>query len=56
MTWEEIDRKYEKEKNYVPLLERDPKFEKNWATLLRSTEKLLWLFTVSSGRKPVKHS
>ena len=55
MTWEEMDRKYAKEKGRVPLREREPKFEKNWGSLLRSTEKLVWLFTVYNGKKPVKH-
>jgi len=51
MTWEEIGKKYDKEKNCIPLLERDPKLEKNWGQLIRSTEKLIWLFAMSDSGK-----
>lgn len=51
MTWEEIGKKYDKEKNCIPLLERDPKLKKNWGHLIRSTEKLVWLFAMSNGGK-----
>jgi hypothetical protein len=58
MTWEEMGRKYDKEKNCMPLFEREPKLEKKWGRLIRSTEKLIWLFAMSdSGKvKPVKNS
>jgi hypothetical protein len=52
MTWEEIGRKYDKEKNCVPLIERSPGLEKSWGRLIRSTDKLIWLFAMSNGGKP----
>jgi len=52
MTWEEIGKKYDTEKRRIPLFERDPKLEKDWGSLVRSTEKLVWLFAMSSGCKP----
>ena len=51
MTWEEISKKYDKEKSRIPLLEREPKLEKNWGQLVRSTDKLIWLFAMSTGGK-----
>ena len=52
MTWEEISKKYDKEKIRIPLLEREPKLEKNWGQLVRSTDKLVWLFSISNGSRP----
>ena len=49
MTWEEISRKYDKEKIRIPLFEREPKLEKDWGQLVRSTDKLVWLFEISTG-------
>ncbi len=51
MTWEEIGKKYDKEKKQVTLLEREPKLEKSWGQLVRSTDKLIWLFSLSNGGK-----
>ena len=51
MTWEEIGKKYDSEKKRIPLLEREPKLEKRWGPLVRSTDKLVWLFAMSSGGK-----
>jgi len=51
MTWEEISKKYDKEKKRIPLLEREPKLEKSWGELVRSTDKLVWLFEISNGGK-----
>jgi len=51
MTWEEIGKKYDKEKVRVALFEREPKLEKNWGQLVRSTDKLIWLFSLSNGGK-----
>ena len=58
MTWEEIGKKYDNEKKPVTLFERAPKLEKNWGKLVRSTDKLVWLFAMSSGgkQKLVKNS
>lgn len=51
MTWDEINKKYAKEKLSIPLLEREPKLEKNWGQLVRSTDKLIWLFAISNAGK-----
>ncbi|MFA6433522.1 MAG: hypothetical protein WCW52_02380 [Elusimicrobiales bacterium] len=57
MTWEELNKKYDREKRPIPLFEREPELEKNWGVLVRSTDKLLWLFALSGGcgRKTVKN-
>jgi len=44
MTWEEITKKYDKETGKRQLLEKTPKLEQGWSNLLRSTDKLVWLF------------
>ncbi|HBB65736.1 MAG: hypothetical protein A2X28_05940 [Elusimicrobia bacterium GWA2_56_46] len=51
MTWEEIDKKYDKEKRSIPLFERAPALETDWGRLVRSTDKLVWLFAMSGGGK-----
>ncbi len=51
MNWEEIGKKYDKEKTDFQLLERAPKLEKNWGRIMRSTDKLVWLFMMSNGGK-----
>lgn len=51
MTWEEISKKYDKEKTNFQLLERAPKLEKGWGRIMRSTDKLVWLFMMSNGVK-----
>lgn len=51
MTWEEISKKYDKEKSRIPLFEREPKLEKDWGHLVRSTDKLVWLFAMSGGAR-----
>lgn len=51
MTWEEINKKYDKEKADFQLLERAPKLEKGWGRIMRSTDKLVWLFMMSNGPK-----
>lgn len=56
MTWEEIGKKYDKEKNLIPLLEREPKLKKNWGRLVRSTDKLVWLFALSNPETSVEFS
>lgn len=47
MNWEEITKKYEQEKRGVKAEERRPKLEKNWDNLIKSTDKLVWLFSFS---------
>jgi hypothetical protein len=51
MTWEEISKKYDKEKTHFQLLEQAPKLEKGWGRIMRSTDKLVWLFMMSNGGK-----
>ena len=49
MTWEELTKKYEQEKRCIKAEERRPKLEKNWDNLIKSTDKLVWLFSYSNG-------
>jgi hypothetical protein len=51
MTWEEISKKYEQEKRRRPD-ERRVRLRKDWDDLVRSTDKLVWLFSVSQGARP----
>lgn len=51
MTWEEIGKKYEQDVKTEKPEKRVPKLEKNWDNLLKSTDKLVWLFSLSSGAK-----
>lgn len=51
MTWDEISKKYDKEKTNFQILERTPKLEKGWGRIMRSTDKLVWLFMMSNGVK-----
>ncbi len=54
MTWEEIDRKYEQNARLAKD-KKEPKLEKDWDQLVRSTDKLVWLFTLSgNGRQQPK--
>jgi len=52
MTWEELDKKYEQDARTEKPDKRLPKLEKNWDNLLKSTDKLVWLFSLSNGAKP----
>lgn len=54
MTWEEIDRKYEQNVKTVKTEKKIPKLEKNWDNLMKSTDKLVWLFSLSNGRAQLK--
>jgi len=49
MTWEEIDKKYEQEAKTEKPARRAPRLEKNWDNLMKSTDKLVWLFSLSNG-------
>lgn len=51
MTWEEITKKYELEKSGLRTCERRPKLGKKWDNLVKSTDKLVWLFTMSNGSR-----
>jgi len=52
MTWEEIGKKYEQAARAEKPEKRLPKLEKNWDSLLKSTDKLVWLFSLSNGARP----
>lgn len=52
MTWEEIGKKYEQDAKAVRTEKRLPKLEKNWDSLMKSTDKLVWLFSLSGGARP----
>lgn len=54
MTWEEIGRKYEQDSKAEKPEKRLPKLEKNWDNLLKSTDKLVWLFSLSNSRPQYK--
>lgn len=54
MTWEEMGRKYEQDAKTEKPEKRLPKLEKNWDDLLKSTDKLIWLFSLSSNRPQPK--
>lgn len=51
MTWEEIGRKYEQDVK-LAREKKGPKLAKDWDKLVKSTDKLVWLFTLSSGGRP----
>lgn len=51
MTWEEIGKKYERDTK-LAREKREPKLAKNWDTLVKSTDKLVWLFALSNGGRP----
>ena len=52
MTWEEITKEYEKDTKVEKPGKKLPKLEKNWDNLMKSTDKLIWLFSLSNGKKP----
>ena len=52
MTWEEITKKYEQRVKLEKPGSRLPELEKNWDNLVKSTDKLVWLFSLSNGAKP----
>ena len=52
MTWDEITKNYERDVKAKKLEARRPKLEKNWDDLVKSTDKLVLLFSYSSGVKP----
>jgi hypothetical protein len=56
MTWEEISKKYEQDTRGTKTAERIPKLDKGWDELVRSTDKLIWLFSLSGGRKQPRSS
>ena len=54
MTWDEITKKYEHDRRLITD-EKKPKLPKNWDVLMRSTDKLIWLFMLSNGRSPARN-
>jgi len=52
MTWEEMGKKYEQDNRLVKQENKTPKLAKNWDDLVRSTDKLVWLFALSNGHRP----
>jgi len=52
MTWEEITKKYEQDVKVEKPGKELPKLEKNWDSLMKSTDKLVWLFSLSNGKRP----
>ena len=49
MTWEEITKKYEQDASEKKPARKAPKLDKNWDNLVKSTDKLIWLFSLSGG-------
>ncbi len=49
MNWKEINTKYEKAKKRTLISKNLPKRGKDWNKLLRSTDKLVWLFMMSGN-------
>ena len=54
MTWEEITKKYEQDKRAAKEV-KTPKLPRNWDALVRSTDKLVWLFMLSNARSPARN-
>ncbi len=52
MTWEEIGRKYEQDLKRAKPDKKAPELGRNWDKLVRSTDKLVWLFSLSNGGRP----
>ena len=52
MTWEEITKEYEKDTKIEKPGKKLPKLENTWDNLMKSTDKLIWLFSLSNGKKP----
>ncbi len=51
MTWEEMGRKYEQDSKTEKTERKVPKLDKNWNELVKSTDKLIWLFSLSNGKR-----
>ncbi|MCK4936719.1 MAG: hypothetical protein KAR84_07680 [Elusimicrobiales bacterium] len=50
MDWKEINTKYEKSKKGNVILKRLPKRGKDWNNIMKSTDKLVWLFMMSGNK------
>ena len=51
MTWEEMSDKYERDSKQEKPELKAPKLDKNWNELVKSTDKLIWLFSISNGKR-----
>lgn len=51
MTWEEMSDKYERDSKQERTEQKAPKLDKNWNELVKSTDKLIWLFSLSNGKR-----
>lgn len=51
MTWEEMSDKYEQDSKQEKPERKAPKLDKNWNELVKSTDKLIWLFSLSNGKR-----
>ena len=51
MTWKEINTKYEKSKKRNVILDELPERGKDWHNIMKSTDKLVWLFMISNSNK-----
>ena len=51
MTWEEIGNKYEQDLKQIKTERKTPKLDKDWNNLVKSTDKLIWLFSLSNGSR-----
>ena len=54
MTWDEITKKYEQDRRIITS-EKKPKLPQKWDVLMRSTDKLVWLFMLSNARNPARN-
>ncbi len=51
MTWEEMGKKYEQDLKQLKTEPKAPKLDKDWNDLVKSTDKLIWLFSLSNGNR-----
>lgn len=56
MTWEEITKKYDRDSKEQKPEQKLDRFGKNWDTLVKSTDKLVWLFSLSGNKRQIKNS
>jgi hypothetical protein len=49
MKWEEMSKEYEKEKKSSQSLNNFSKFDRHWSNLVKSTDKLMYLFLMSTS-------
>ena len=49
MNWKDITTKYEKSKKRNVILKKLPERGKDWNNIMKSTDKLVWLFMMSNA-------